>query len=246
MFSHQGPSRSAKNNAILAGYLALTAGFVNSSGFVLLGTFTSHVTGSMGRLADDVARGQTAAAVLAGVLVISFFVGAFVASLLVESQRSRLSCAYGLALLVEGLALAGFVVIAVAGRFQHARALDAEAAILCFAMGMQNSLVTKLSGAVIRTTHLTGVVTDLGIEAARWYYFLQARYTKAVVPRPAAVKLVLLSTILGSFGVGALAGALSTSKRGPSAILIPTVAILLAAAYAFFGQGPSRARLPSP
>ena len=42
-------------------------------------------------------------------------------------------------------------------------------------MGMQNSLVTRLSGAVVRTTHLTGVVTDLGIEAARWYRWHRAK-----------------------------------------------------------------------
>ena len=240
MFSHEGPSRSATNNGILAGYLALVAGFVNSSGFVLLGTFTSHVTGSVGRLANDVAARQWGAATLAGVFVVAFFAGSFLASLLIEAQRSRVSRAYGLALLLESFALGAFVIAALTMPKNDARISDAEAAILCLAMGMQNSLVTNLSGAVIRTTHLTGVVTDLGIEAARFHYWLFNRVKRAQTPRPSAVKVLLLSTILSAFTIGAISGALFTANRGPLAILLPSVALLLAAGYALLGQSRTR------
>ena len=236
MFSHTGPSRSAKLNGILAGYLALTAGFVNSSGFVLLGTFTSHVTGSLGRLANDLAAREWGAAALASVFVVAFFAGAFFASLLIEARRWRASRTYALALLIEALVLGSFVLIAVAGRFEHARALDAQAAQLCFAMGMQNSLVTTLSGAVVRTTHLTGVVTDLGIEAARWHYWLLSQRKMTPTTRPSPARATLLLTILSAFTVGAVCGALFTAHRGPLAMLIPAVALLLAAGYAFAGK----------
>ncbi len=240
MFSHEGPSRSARNNGILAGYLALVAGFVNSSGFVLLGTFTSHVTGNVGRLANDVASKQWGAASLAALFVVAFFAGAFAASILIEAQRSRVSRAYGLALLVESLTLALFVLVALTMRNDQPRVLDAEAAILCLAMGMQNSLVTNLSGAVVRTTHLTGVVTDLGIEAARWHYWLLQRRRAAPSARPSPVKAWLLLTILSAFTLGAISGALFTTDRGPSAILLPSAALLLAAGYALVGPGRTR------
>ena len=240
MFSHEGPSRSAVSNGVLAAYLALVAGFVNSSGFVLLGTFTSHVTGNVGRLAHDLATERWGPATLAGALVVAFFAGAFAASLLVEAQRSRVSRAYGLALLLEGMVLCSFVLLAEVGKFRTASALDAEAAMLCLAMGMQNSLVTNLSGAVIRTTHLTGVVTDLGIEAARWHYWLLARRETPRKLRPSPVKAALLLTILSAFTFGALAGALFTAHRGPRAMLLPSAALLLAALYAFFGRSRTR------
>jgi uncharacterized membrane protein YoaK (UPF0700 family) len=243
VFSHEGPSRSAANNGILAGYLALVAGFVNSSGFVLLGTFTSHVTGSVGRLANDVASSRWGAAALAAIFVVAFFAGAFSASILIEAQRRRVSRAYGIALLLESVALCSFVLVAKTLRIDHARVLDAEAAMLCFAMGMQNSLVTNLSGAVIRTTHLTGVVTDLGIEAARWHYWLFSSYKGPRQPRPSAVKAALLLTILIAFTVGAISGALFTANRGPTAMLLPGAALLFAAGYAFSGS--SRARGPA-
>ncbi len=241
MFSHEGPSRSARHNGILAGYLALVAGFVNSSGFVLLGTFTSHVTGSVGRLANDVAASQWGAATLAALFVVAFFAGAFAASILIEAQRSRVSRAYGLALLVESASLGLFVVVALTMRKDQPRILDAEAAILCFAMGMQNSLVTNLSGAVVRTTHLTGVVTDLGIESARWHYWLFQRSKSPRSARPSPVKALLLLTILSAFTLGAISGALFTVNRGPSAILVPSAALLLAAVYALVGPGRLRA-----
>jgi uncharacterized membrane protein YoaK (UPF0700 family) len=77
MFRREGPSPDPRKSAILAGYLAFVAGFVNSGGFVLIQSFTSHVTGSVGRLANDITLGDAPAALSAAVLVLTFFLGAF-------------------------------------------------------------------------------------------------------------------------------------------------------------------------
>lgn len=238
MFRHEGPARTPYANAVLAGYLAFVAGFVNSGGFVLIGSFTSHVTGSVGRLSDDVTRGEFGAAFFAALLVVTFFAGSFLASLLLEgTSPTRLPRAYGTALSMEGLLLAGFIVVAGLSDAVHPRSRDAEAAILCAAMGMQNSLVTRLSGAVVRTTHLTGVVTDLGIETARWVRWhvarLRARSVNDVDARPAPTRMRLLLTIVTTFTCGALVGATLTSLASRWAMLAPAVLVLLAAAFAF-------------
>ena len=232
---------------ILAGYLAVVAGFVNSGGFIVIGSFTSHVTGSIGRLGDDIARGQMAAAVSALLLVLAFFGGAVAASLMLErSDHSQPAKRYALALLVEAGLLLLFVFIAGLSRATHARILDAQAALLCIAMGMQNSLVTRLSGSVVRTTHLTGVVTDLGIEAARWYRWYQAqlplpvRRASEILPdRPAVGRIALLSAVTASFVVGAVLGATLTLRASRWAMCFPAAAILLASGFAFH-QGRSR------
>ena len=242
MFRHEGPARLPRNNAILAGYLAVIAGFVNSGGFVLIGSYTSHVTGSVGRMSTDVATGRAGAALSAALLVLGFFAGSFVASTVLESMAAtRLARAYGIALLVEGLSLLSFVFLAGLSRLTHARALDAEAIILCLAMGMQNSLVTRLSGSVVRTTHLTGVVTDLGIEAARWYrwYIVRRRPLGEMGPRldrPSSARSLLLLTIVGAFVVGSIAGALVTIWASRWAMLAPAMGILFASAYAFYSN----------
>ena len=76
MFQREGPARDARTNLILAAYLAATAGYVNSGGFVLIGSFTSHVTGSIGRFANDLANGSFGASITALSLALAFFGGA--------------------------------------------------------------------------------------------------------------------------------------------------------------------------
>jgi uncharacterized membrane protein YoaK (UPF0700 family) len=237
MFRHQGPSRSERHNAILAAYLATVGGFVNSAGCVLIGTFTSHVTGNVGRLANDLASSQLIAAGGAATMIVCFGVGAFWASLVIESQRfSRRPTAYGVALACEAVLL--FVFTIVAGDSIHAdpRLRDSEALLLCVAMGMQNSLVTRLSGAVVRTTHLTGVVTDLGIETARWFAFWRNRLaTRSLVQRepPVVARIRLHATIVGAFLFGAVSGCALALRFEHLTMLLPTAAVAAAAGYAF-------------
>ena len=249
VFKHEGPARDPKRNLILAGYLAAVAGFVNSGGFIAIGSFTSHVTGSVGRLGDDLARGDMPAAASALSLVVAFFVGAVLASMLLErSDASEPAGRYAVALLAESGVLLCFVFIAGLARATHPRLLDGQAALLCLAMGMQNSLVTRLSGAVVRTTHLTGVVTDLGIETARWYRWYQARLplpnrrgsVAALPEKPAAGRISLLGTVTASFVLGAIAGATLTLRASRWAMLLPAGAVALAGAYAFYQRLPRK------
>lgn len=240
MFRLEGPARTPRNNAIVAGYLAFVAGFVNSGGFVLIGSFTSHVTGSVGRLSTDVTRGDFGAALFAALLVAMFFLGSLTASLILQGPRpARLPRAYGTALSLEGLLLAGFIFVAGLAQTSHPRLLDAEAAILCAAMGMQNSLVTRLSGAVVRTTHLTGVITDLGIEIAHWLRWRASLWRSVAATEvasgspPTHVRTKLLLTIATTFTMGALLGATLTALASRWAMIGPACAVWGAAIYAF-------------
>ena len=244
MFSREGAARTEQQNRLVAGCLAAVGGFVNSSGFVLVGTFTSHVTGNVGRLANDLAQNQYAAAIGALGMIVAFFAGAFAASMIVESHfwGGHVSRAYAYALAVEAALLIAFTLISDPGTHAHPRVRDAEALLLCSAMGMQNSLVTRLSGAVVRTTHLTGVVTDLGIEAARWFRFWRLRVSKATrvrlifgrnsPERPSLAKFRLLSTIVAAFLAGASLGALSAISLHHWAMIIAALAVAVCSAYA--------------
>ena len=249
MFQHQGPSRSNHQNRIIAGYLAFIGGFVNSAGYLLIGSFTSHVTGNVGRLANDIAAVEFHAAAAAVTMIVAFFAGSFAASMAIESDFFRkMPYAYSFALFCEGALLVVFMLLSRLTTAEHPRVQDAEAAILCAAMGMQNSLVTRLSGAVVRTTHLTGVVTDLGIEAARWFRYWRGTLSERVHVRlsfghpspekPAIVKVALLTTIAGSFMLGAVAGATIVVHLRHATMLIPSFAIFACAIYAFVnGRG---------
>ncbi|HEY4243208.1 MAG TPA: YoaK family protein [Kofleriaceae bacterium] len=228
---------------MLAGYLAGVAGFVNSWGFVRLGLFTSHVTGNVSRFADQVVAGHAeAAAALA--MIASFFGGAFVSSMALESNVARRRPRIYAALLATE---AGLLAAAMAAGTVHAMP---EGVLLCWAMGMQNSFVTRLSGAIVRTTHLTGVVTDLGIEAARWFRFWRSEVARrtglrvvvgaAMAEPPPHDRAVLLLTILCAFAVGSIGGAYGGICFGEAALALPIALLLCGALVAFV----TRAQLP--
>jgi len=250
MFQHHGPGRSTRQNRIVAGCLATVGGYVNSAGFVLIGTFTSHVTGNVGRLSNDLANGRIAATATVLTMLIAFVSGAFIASMLLESTfLGRPTNGYGAALFTESLLLLLFTGATTLTPEAHPRLMDLEAAILCASMGMQNSLVTRLSGAVVRTTHLTGVFTDLGIEAARWFRWwrgsissrLHVKLAFGANPpeRPAGPKTALLLTIALSFVVGAVTGAAAGVRLGHAAMLVPSAAVAALGVYAILRGRPS-------
>lgn len=251
MFRNQGAERSERHNALLAGYLACVGGFVNSAGLVLVGMFTSHVTGNVGRLADDLVAQQLLAAGAALSLIVAFYLGALLASSFIESRLfARKPTAYGVALSCEAALLLVFSLVASRAITVSPRLRDVEALLLCAAMGVQNSLVTRLSGAVVRTTHLTGVITDLGIETARWLFWwrgaLSFRHQPGGRPsreRPIVAKIRLHLTIVSMFMFGAVLGCAVASVWRQLAMLLPSAAVTVAAWYAFANasQAPLRA-----
>jgi uncharacterized membrane protein YoaK (UPF0700 family) len=243
MFSQEGTSRPPHHNWILAGYLSFVAGWVNAAGFLTIGTFTSHVTGNVGRLMDDLVQGRAAAGALAAAMVLAFFTGALLASMLLESNVLSRPRAYAALLAFEAALLVAFHILSTALASENPLMKDAQALLLCGAMGVQNSLVTRLSGAVVRTTHLTGVVTDLGIEAARWFRYFRVRASQLSPVRltigqvdsgrPSPAKTILLANILGAFASGsALSGWLLLA--GVRAALFFPVGLLLAGAMVAF------------
>ena len=237
MFSSHGPDRSPRQNRVLAAYLALNGGFVNSAGFVVLGVFTSHVSGNVGKLSDDAARGSSASAIAAAMLVLAFGLGGFWASSILQSPVFQsMPLAYAFALLNESALLTAFVRLSPWGRgFELASGV-----LLGLAMGMQNSLVTQISHARVRTTHLTGVTTDLSIELATWWRW--SRHEAGGPHRPSPTTALLLLTILATFIAGAFLGAWAAVKWGREAMLAPAGAVLLASIYAFDSKRRNRQR----
>lgn len=244
MFQREGAQRPDHLNQLLAGYLALVAGMVNSAGFIIVGSFTSHVTGNVGRFADDLALGQRSAATLALVMVMTFFLGAFAASFALESSLlRRRSHIYGSLLLTEAGLLLAFYALSRLLATNSPRLHDAQALVLCAAMGLQNCLVTRLSGAVVRTTHLTGIVTDLGIESARWFRFWRYRIAVKTGLRllagadapaqPSWAKSALHLTIVAFFVVGSACGALLAVHSPGVAFIIPSALLCAGSLYAF-------------
>lgn len=157
-------SRSLKDNIQLGVLTAFAAGMVNVASVAIFFSFTSNVTGHFAILAEEIAKQNwyQAAAVLAWIA--AFFIGNFITNLIVihAKEKSRqLSHVIPLVLEIACLLSVGFY-----GQYFYQETLmETEwlVGILLFAMGIQNGLTASISNFAVKTTHLTGLTTDLAI-----------------------------------------------------------------------------------
>jgi uncharacterized membrane protein YoaK (UPF0700 family) len=216
-----GSDRTQAANRHLARYLAFVAGAVNAGGFFAVRQYTSHMTGLVSALADNLAIGRLRVVVLGLVSVLSFVLGAFCTSSTIRLAHGRgLRSRYALPLVFEAALL---IVFGLVGREFHGHVAVTTMMLLCFTMGLQNAMITKISGAVIRTTHITGMVTDIGIELGRIAF---ASSGEDALPAPDPAKLRLLTSLVLLFFLGGVTGALGFRTLG-FLFTIPLAAILI-------------------
>ncbi|HTL97806.1 MAG TPA: YoaK family protein [Holophagaceae bacterium] len=213
--TREGDARTAAMNRQLAWSMAFVAGAVNAGGFLAVGRYTSHMTGVVSSLADSGAAGDLATALSFLVMMLCFMGGAALSTILVSyGKRHRMRSRYALSLLVEAafLLLFGYM----GGRLDAKVHFDLPeaTALLCFIMGMHNAVTTNISGAVVRTTHMTGNVTDLGIELAKLFYRNSRRLKEAPVIRADRGRLKLVGLLLAAFIMGGILGALGFHRFG--------------------------------
>lgn len=208
-------SRTKLMNRQLAWSLAFVAGAVNAGGFLAVKLYTSHVTGSVAKISDSLAMGDTALALEGLGIVIFFGLGAFFSTLLVSyGRRHRFKSHYALSLMIEACLLILFGLIGAKLNGVHGVFVSATVMLLSFMMGMHNSMVTTISNAEVRTSHMTGIVTDLGIELSRLFYFNRSRNKRIPPIKANRDKIKLHGLILGSFFGGGLVGALTFKHVG--------------------------------
>jgi uncharacterized membrane protein YoaK (UPF0700 family) len=211
----------------LGGLLAFVAGATNAGGFLAVQRYTSHMTGIISAIADDLATGGLGLALAGIASLLAFMAGAACTALMVNwARRRQLHGTYALALMVEAALLLLFGLLgANLVAFAHL-VVPATVLLLCFIMGLQNAIITKISQAEIRTTHMTGVVTDLGIEIGRLLYWNRSHDANAIHRvRANRDKLRVHATILGLFFLGGLVGASGFKRFGFSAT-IPIACLL--------------------
>jgi uncharacterized membrane protein YoaK (UPF0700 family) len=231
-------NRGFLENITMALVLPFVAGLVNAEGFFIVGVYTSHVTGTVARAGDELAQGHVAVALHALGMVAAFFIGAFTATALVVRARRGQKARYSLALSAEIMTLLAVTLLGLLHPTHFRYTQPLTLLLLCFAMGAQNALVTKLSGAVVRTTHLTGIVTDLGIESVRalvWFRETsrqrplgeKVRLLTHLLEFPELKRLRLHTAIFLSFFTGAVVGPLLYLRHGFRAMLLPIVVLTL-------------------
>lgn len=234
-------AHSFRQQARLAVTLAWVGGYTNTMTVLTCGVVTSHVSGTSSELGRDVVSGAWPMAAYALFLLVAFAVGAVASGFCTELGRRRgWDSIYVLPMVIEAAMLGG---VAVGLELQPRLPVGGGDALYwitgaaAMAMGLQNATVTRISSGVVRTTHVTGVLTDLGHEAVQFAWWVLDRrrdvppgsavaLMHSAYAHPTARRLALLASILFMFIVGAASATLAHT-HGPRWAMFPPVAFLL-------------------
>lgn len=193
--------RTLKENLLLASSTAFVSGITNVSGVIAFLAFTTNMTGHFANLARNVIERNMDQVIIFVLWLFLFFAGAFTANFLVRwrSHKSIYS-ANAVPIVLEIIIL---LFVAFYGRNYYNETIEEKRFItsaVILAMGLQNGLVSNISGGLIKTSHLTGLFTDLGADIAEWLY-PASKKTKMIKNR-----MYVRFTILGFYFIGGLAG----------------------------------------
>lgn len=223
--------RSHKTNVQLGAFMAFVAGAVNAGGFLAIARYTSHMSGIISAIGDDLALNNFIA-VLGGIsLLFSFLLGAATTAIIVNwGHRRKIHSEFALPLLLEAALLLIFGLVGANLNLYLPLTVPAIALLLCFVMGLQNAIVTKASRAEIRTTHMTGVITDIGIEFGKLVYWNKSKEAnKQGLVQANRDKLKTHLFIFGMFLIGGIIGAISFKKVGYISVVPLSFSLLLIA-----------------
>ena len=221
--------RSPASNRALGLLLAFNAGAINAGGFLVLHMYTSHMTGFASQLADGLVLGNTELFLNALGAVLAFMSGAAVCAILVNwGRQHRLHSVYALPLLLEAALLLPFGLMgAITLTWSTPFAVPLTVLLLAFMMGLQNAVASKTSGGSIRTTHMTGNITDLGMELGKMLYWNRRSHHAASAVHYDRPRMVTAGGLIGMFVLGGTVGALGFKYVG-FVCVVPLAVLLLA------------------
>jgi uncharacterized membrane protein YoaK (UPF0700 family) len=213
MFRHQGKTRTLSHNKQIASLLSFVAGIVNVAGFLSVQRLTTNVTGHFAFFVDEVFKLHFVDSFIYFFYILFFFLGSFVSNFLVEIITT----------IIESVILFS---VAFFGQILMTNYPNIIAFSLLFAMGLQNSLVTRISDAVVRTTHLTGLFTDLGIELSQLFFYKEKEHRDKLI---STIKLRL--RIISFFFIGGITGGVFYTYLGIHVLIIPSSVLIMGLIY---------------
>lgn len=226
MFRHQGRNRTFIHNLRLATLLSFVAGIVNITGVLALKTLTTNVTGHFAFFAEEFMKEDFTAAITFLLFIIFFLLGSFTSNFLAELvSRKKVELSHVIPISLEIIVL---ICVGIFGNQSNISNLDGKliAFLMLFAMGIQNSLVTKISQSTVRTTHLTGLFTDLGIELSQLFFYKKSEEVKKL-----KTNIYLRLSIIAFFFIGCFSGGYIYKSIAFHTLYVASFFLLIALLY---------------
>jgi len=221
MLRHKGKNRTFLHNLKLASILSFVAGLVNIAGLLYSGILTTNVTGHFAYFAEELVNGNYIRTVHFIGYILAFLSGAFLSGILMQVPFMKAQGNnYILPLLTE------IFLICFAGFSSYTLSSELTAGMLLLAMGLQNALVTFISNSVVRTTHLTGLFTDLGIELSQ-LCFRRKQTDRNKLSRNIGLRI----SIIAFFFAGGVLGGFGFKVFGIKILIVALICLISALAY---------------
>ena len=210
----------------LGGLTAFTAGMVNVASLILFFAFTSNITGHYAILAEEISNGKWFQVFVVFGWIFLFFAGGFLSNFfIIHSRKNSSLLTHSIPLLLE---IVCFLVVGFYGHFYYAETLietEALVALLLFGMGLQNGLTASISNFTVKTTHLTGLTTDLAIHLSMLTH-KHHRKNPAVKD-----KVKLMSVIASCYLIGGITAGMITHYFQFKVFFYISIAMLFIIAY---------------
>ncbi|MES2265547.1 MAG: YoaK family protein [Bacteroidota bacterium] len=193
--------RTLNQNLMLASSSAFVAGITDVVGLLAFLAFTSNVTGHVANLAKNILQQDFSDVTIFAIWLMMFMVGSFTSKFIVQSLKHKSAYKAHATPIILEIAVLLFVAI-YGNKFYNENDTERKVVIgaLLFAMGLQNGLVSNISGGLIKSTYLTGLFTDLGSELAEWLH------PRTEDSQTVKNKIYVRLTVLVFFITGGLAG----------------------------------------
>ena len=210
--------------------LAGIAGTVNSVGFLSYAhQAVSHLTGTTTLLSLAAVRQDADELIHLGFVVAAFVLGAAFSGFVIEHSTLKLGRRYGVVLMIESVLLG----CAAAMMKSHVLTGSYFASAAC---GLQNAMAGTYSGSLVRTTHLSGMFTDLGTSLGHWVRGIEVDI----------IRVRMCVVIIASFAVGGAIGALLFHYLGSATLYVPAVFTgIVGLAYSAFAHAKRRKAPPA-
>jgi uncharacterized membrane protein YoaK (UPF0700 family) len=228
MFRHRGKNRTFAHDLRLAILLSFVAGLVNITGVLALKTLTTNVTGHYAFFAEEIMRHDYATAITFFLFTIFFLLGSFISSFLQElTALKNPDWSHIIPITLEMVIL---ISVGIFGTSSGLITLDGKltACFMLLSMGIQNSLVTNISRATVRTTHLTGLFTDLGIELSQLFFYKKVEEVKKL-----KTSIFLRLAIISFFFIGCFSGGLIYQILEIKTLFVAALVLFIAQWYDF-------------
>ena len=241
MSEKQTPQVSEK--AWLALVLALTAGCVDAVSYLVLWkVFTAHMSGNSVASVVSAGTGERLHALHRAFAIPMFVLGVAVGAALSEMlARSGVRRVFTVAVTLEaGLLL---VVLLWGGSFLQDNVVPAEpawrfyllVALATLAMGVQNATLRRVGGVTVRTTYISGMLTNFAEQSVQYLFWLRDHWGAhrghlgvlfRLSRQQASFRhLCLQGSIWVVFVLGAILGVWATLRWGLVSLALPVVCL---------------------